>query len=81
MSNSNNMNTNLLQNENQKLLNGIMWPEVLLLIDKSMNNNKHKVKLFIVDAGKIIMIISIILWFLVSFPKNDIGKISINNTV
>ena len=37
-------------------------------------------KLFIVDAGKIIMIISIILWFLVSFPKNDIGEISINNS-
>ena len=37
-------------------------------------------KLFIVDAGKIIMIISILLWFLVSFPKNDLGEISINNS-
>ena len=37
-------------------------------------------KLFIVDAGKIIMIISVILWFLVSFPKNDMGEISINKS-
>ena len=33
-------------------------------------------KLFLVDAGKIIMLISIILWFLVSFPKNELGKIN-----
>jgi len=37
-------------------------------------------KLFLVNAGKIIMAISIILWFLVSFPKNELGEISINNS-
>ena len=37
-------------------------------------------KLFLVDAGKIIMLISIILWFLVSFPKNDIGETNIINS-
>jgi len=37
-------------------------------------------KLFLVDAGKIIMLISIILWFLVSFPKNDSGDIVIRDS-
>jgi len=37
-------------------------------------------KLFLVDAGKIIMLISIILWFLVSFPKNNLGEINITNS-
>ena len=37
-------------------------------------------KLFLVDAGKIIMLISIILWFLVSFPKNDVGEIVIRDS-
>ena len=37
-------------------------------------------KLFLIDAGQIIMIISIILWFLVSFPKNDLGDTSINES-
>ena len=37
-------------------------------------------KLFLVDAGKIIMIISIILWFLVSFPKNASGDINITES-
>mgnify|MGYP003325971470 CR=1 FL=1 len=37
-------------------------------------------KLFLIDAGKIIMAISIVLWFLVSFPKNDIGQTSINES-
>ena len=37
-------------------------------------------KLFLVDAGKIIMLISIILWFLVSFPKTDIGETNITNS-
>ena len=37
---------------NQELLNGIMWPEILLLIDKSIHDNK-KVDLFIVDAALI----------------------------
>jgi ferrous iron transport protein B len=31
-------------------------------------------KLFLIDAGQIIMAISIVLWFLVSFPKNDLGE-------
>ena len=39
---------------NQELLNGIMWPEILLLIDKSMKEQEHKKnKLFIVDAALI----------------------------
>ena len=37
-------------------------------------------KLFLIDAGKIIMAISIVLWFLVSFPKNDLGQSSINES-
>ena len=38
----------------QELLNGIMWPEILLLIDKSMKKQKIKrTKLFIVDAALI----------------------------
>ena len=39
---------------NQQLLNGIMWPEVLLLIDKSINEQKkNNAKCFIVDAALI----------------------------
>ncbi len=39
---------------NQQLLNGIMWPEVLLLIDKSIDEQKKKdTKCFIVDAALI----------------------------
>ena len=37
-------------------------------------------KVFITEAGKIIMIISIILWFLVSFPKNQEGEIFIDKS-
>jgi len=37
-------------------------------------------KLFLIDAGKIIMAISIVLWVLVSFPKNDIGKSEISQS-
>ena len=37
---------------NQELLNGIMWPEILLLVDKSIDENKQ-VDLFIVDAALI----------------------------
>jgi ferrous iron transport protein B len=40
----------------------------------------NKSKLFLIDAGKIIMIISIILWFLVSFPKNDLGEVNISES-
>ena len=38
----------------QQLLNGIMWPEVLLLIDKSIEEQKkNNIKCFIVDAALI----------------------------
>ena len=38
----------------QELLNGIMWPEILLLIDKSIKEEiANKTKLFIVDAALI----------------------------
>jgi len=37
-------------------------------------------KLFLIDAGQIIMVISIILWFLVSFPKNDLGETKIEES-
>jgi len=37
-------------------------------------------KLFLIDAGKIIMTISIILWFLVSYPKNEYGKNEISTS-
>jgi len=38
----------------QELLNGIMWPEILLLIDKSIKEAiANKTKLFIVDAALI----------------------------
>ena len=40
----------------------------------------NRAKLFLVNAGKIIMLISIVLWFLVSFPKNDMGEINITNS-
>ena len=39
---------------NQELLNGIMWPEILLLIDNAIENQKNKkTSLFIVDAALI----------------------------
>ena len=37
-------------------------------------------KLFLIDAGQIIMAISIVLWFLVSFPKNDLGETKIEES-
>ena len=37
-------------------------------------------KLFLFDAGKIIMIISIALWFLASFPKNNFGEVDISDS-
>ena len=37
-------------------------------------------KLFLLDAGKIIMAISIVLWFLVSFPKDEFGSTSIDQS-
>ena len=39
---------------NQDLLNGIMWPEVMILIDQAILNAENKnIKLFIVDAALI----------------------------
>ena len=39
---------------NQQLLNGIMWPEILLLIDKAIEEQiKRNMSLFIVDAALI----------------------------
>ena len=38
----------------QKILNGLMWPEVFILVEKSMNDALSKgVKLFVVDAAMI----------------------------
>ena len=38
----------------QKILNGLMWPEVFMLVEKSMNDALSKgVKLFVVDAAMI----------------------------
>ena len=40
---------------NQDLLNGIMWPEVMILIDQAIRNAEGSgVKLFIVDAALIL---------------------------
>ena len=39
---------------NHKILNGIMWPEILILINRAYENaKKNKFKLFIVDAALI----------------------------
>ena len=39
---------------NHKILNGIMWPEIYLLINNSYNEQKHKeYKFFVVDAAVI----------------------------
>jgi ferrous iron transport protein B len=46
-----------------------------LIIDAS-----SKTKAFVVDAGKIIFAISIILWALASFPKNEEGNVDIENS-
>ena len=35
-------------------------------------------RLFVLNAGKIIMAISIVLWFLASFPKSEAGTVSIS---
>jgi len=51
-------------------------PIVLSVFKQLLNRGK----LFLINAGQIIMAISIILWFLVSFPKNDEGKTSISNS-
>ncbi len=40
----------------------------------------NRSKLFLVNAGKIIMLISIILWFLVSFPKHNGESVSIKDS-
>ena len=40
----------------------------------------NRSKLFLVNAGKIIMLISIALWFLVSFPKTDGKSVQISDS-
>lgn len=40
----------------------------------------EKGKSFVINAGQIILAISIILWFLASFPKNDLGKSDIQQS-
>tara|TARA_A100001015_G_scaffold306681_1_gene401352 strand:+ start:661 stop:1251 length:591 start_codon:yes stop_codon:yes gene_type:complete len=41
-------------NIDQKILNGLMWPEVFILVEKSINQAKeNKEKLFVVDAAMI----------------------------
>tara|TARA_B100000941_G_scaffold228522_1_gene170836 strand:+ start:192 stop:794 length:603 start_codon:yes stop_codon:yes gene_type:complete len=41
-------------NIDQKILNGLMWPEVFILVEKSINEAKeNKEKLFVVDAAMI----------------------------
>ena len=38
----------------QKILNGLMWPEVFMLVEKSMSeSHTNEVKLFVVDAAMI----------------------------
>ena len=38
----------------QEILNGLMWPEVFILVDKAMESaKKEKVKLFVLDAAMI----------------------------
>ena len=39
-----------------------------------------KTKTFVIDAGKIIFAISIVLWVLASFPKNDLGDVDIKDS-
>lgn len=56
-------------------------PPYRLPIFKSVVNQLYiKGKLFVVNAGKIILSISIVLWFLVSFPKNDLGESEISTS-
>tara|TARA_Y100000996_G_scaffold128896_1_gene97803 strand:- start:50 stop:2146 length:2097 start_codon:yes stop_codon:yes gene_type:complete len=56
-------------------------PPYRLPILKSVVNQLYiKGKLFVVNAGKIILSISIVLWFLVSFPKNDLGESEISTS-
>ncbi|MEE2858531.1 MAG: ferrous iron transport protein B [Candidatus Neomarinimicrobiota bacterium] len=57
------------------------FPPYRLPIIKSVFQQVYiRGKQFITDAGKIIMLISIILWFLASFPKDDQNNYSINNS-
>ena len=43
-----------LNNNNQNILNNIMWPEVFILVDKAMEEAEaQKTKLFVVDAAMI----------------------------
>src|SRR5690606_25523549 len=36
---------------------------------------------FVVEAGKVIMVISVILWFLASYPKQDVGQPPLSGSV
>ena len=56
-------------------------PPYRLPIMKSVLNQVYsRGKLFLINAGKIIMAISIIIWLLVSFPKNNLGEVSIDES-
>ncbi len=40
----------------------------------------NKGKAFLYKAGSVILVLSVIIWLLVSFPKNEMGKSDINNS-
>ena len=46
-------NRAFLNQKEQSILNGIMWPEIYLLIEKKINSVKNNYNLFIVDAALI----------------------------
>ena len=46
-------NRAFINQKEQSILNGIMWPEIYLLIEKKINNIKNNYNLFIVDAALI----------------------------
>ena len=48
-----------------------MPPYRIPILKSVFNQLINRSKLFLINAGKIIMFISIVLWFLVSFPKED----------
>jgi len=48
-----------------------MPPYRIPILKSVFNQLVNRSKLFLINAGKIIMLISIVLWFLVSFPKEN----------
>jgi len=48
------------------------WPNLMAVVMHTW----HKVKSFIVEAGKVILVISMILWFLASYGPRDFGMAS-----